>query len=713
MAFMIPEKLNTTMPVAEQETFALLRRYFPKSATIWHRDALEIDDVPPFVILDDEVGSVLVTVFDWQPEQAINLRLWSKGNLLKPATLAALKGAEEKTKKFFQLLKNSRLPAIVDTEGNLSIAHHQVYILQQFKSKDITRFKLRNSFPHDSIVVAPDDIHHLHSILKQQTFNGQVLNGEAFNAIRLIISPSVEISGRRPVNNNNNHQAIVSGRFQEVTPLHSGAQFYQLPMMLDVQQEQLVKSYAHIPEKDKRLAKSLDVRLIRGVVGSGKSLILLHRANFLSGLHDKWNIVVLTYNRSLATYLNAKQMEISGEYSSVEIRNYHSWCNQMLRDAGLWRNTVLNDSSRNGVLARLGVKDKACLSSLSNPYILEEFDWIRDNGLSTEEQYLQIARRGRHRRISSEQRKAIWQLLLKYREFLHDKDMFDWPEVTMLMLEGLAQGKIDGQQYHAILVDEAQDFAPSWFQVVQQLLNPQTNMLFVVADAAQKIYKRALSWKALGIDVSGGRSRILNKSYRNTYEILKVAYELIADDSVLKEELQSQGEDIIQPDLDSKQMRRGAMPIILQFSDSASECNYIAEEIIRLHENGFEWHEIAIIHRNKQFLRNEMAKALWRYNIPMEILVNRNPDSERFSVKLVTMHSSKGLEFSAVFIAGIDRLKPSPGLNAEELKEQITKERQLLYVGMTRARERLYISHTGMLPAWTLSAMQMAERKMA
>jgi DNA helicase-2/ATP-dependent DNA helicase PcrA len=57
----------------------------------------------------------------------------------------------------------------------------------------------------------------------------------------------------------------------------------------------------------------------------------------------------------------------------------------------------------------------------------------------------------------------------------------------------------------------------------------------------------------------------------------------------------------------------------------------------------------------------------------------------------MTLHSAKGLEFRAVLVAGLeDGLLPH--FNAQGGREDIEEERRLLYVGMTRARERLYLS---------------------
>ena len=64
-------------------------------------------------------------------------------------------------------------------------------------------------------------------------------------------------------------------------------------------------------------------------------------------------------------------------------------------------------------------------------------------------------------------------------------------------------------------------------------------------------------------------------------------------------------------------------------------------------------------------------------------------------VNLLTLHSTKGLEFSRVYIVGVEDYQ-IPGYYAtiDQRKDDIEEARRLLYVGMTRARDRLVLSHT-------------------
>lgn len=62
-------------------------------------------------------------------------------------------------------------------------------------------------------------------------------------------------------------------------------------------------------------------------------------------------------------------------------------------------------------------------------------------------------------------------------------------------------------------------------------------------------------------------------------------------------------------------------------------------------------------------------------------------------VVLMTLHSAKGLEFDNVFIAGAEE-GLFPGQRAIESNDELEEERRLMYVGITRAKKKLYITHT-------------------
>jgi DNA helicase-2/ATP-dependent DNA helicase PcrA len=84
-------------------------------------------------------------------------------------------------------------------------------------------------------------------------------------------------------------------------------------------------------------------------------------------------------------------------------------------------------------------------------------------------------------------------------------------------------------------------------------------------------------------------------------------------------------------------------------------------------------------------------------------------DGDGTRVNLMTMHTAKGLEFSAVFMTGLEEgIFPHMRTLAEPL--ELEEERRLCYVGVTRARERLYMSHAWRRTLWGTTSHNIPSR---
>ena len=101
-------------------------------------------------------------------------------------------------------------------------------------------------------------------------------------------------------------------------------------------------------------------------------------------------------------------------------------------------------------------------------------------------------------------------------------------QLVQQVVLGVEQGKIPKGKYGAVLLDEGHDFKPTWFNLLVQMVDPETNSLLVLYDDAQSIYERRergkFSFASVGIKAQG-RTAILKLNYRNTEEILSFAYE--------------------------------------------------------------------------------------------------------------------------------------------------------------------------------------------
>jgi DNA helicase-2/ATP-dependent DNA helicase PcrA len=74
-------------------------------------------------------------------------------------------------------------------------------------------------------------------------------------------------------------------------------------------------------------------------------------------------------------------------------------------------------------------------------------------------------------------------------------------------------------------------------------------------------------------------------------------------------------------------------------------------------------------------------------------------EGERDEVTLITLHAAKGLEFPIVFIAGLEE-GVFPHARSLDDETELAEERRLAYVGMTRAKDRLFLSHAWRRATW-------------
>jgi superfamily I DNA/RNA helicase len=265
-------------------------------------------------------------------------------------------------------------------------------------------------------------------------------------------------------------------------------------------------------------------------------------------------------------------------------------------------------------------------------------------------------------------------------------DMFD--EMVDFVIRAVEHKQIPSGQYMAVMIDEGHDFAPEWLKLVTQMVDPTTNSLLLLYDNAQAIYKKnqktlKFTLKSVGINAVGrNRTTILKVNYRNTRQILQVA-------SMFAGELLKATNDDVDTD-DSPTVtpvgcgRDGAPPLVIRLPTLNAEAAEIAERLSQAHQEGFAWSDMAIICRNYNVM-DVCAYALERKRLPHQVRRKSgsfNPGSD--TIKIMTMHVSKGLEFPIVALPGIGQL-PTQG-------EDEQAEAQLFYVASTRATSQLILT---------------------
>jgi superfamily I DNA/RNA helicase len=130
--------------------------------------------------------------------------------------------------------------------------------------------------------------------------------------------------------------------------------------------------------------------------------------------------------------------------------------------------------------------------------------------------------------------------------------------------------------------------------------------------------------------------------------------------------------EIIEPEFSSQTMRHGPTPLIRKCQSAVDEVSYIKNTILALRQEGFPERQIVILVRYKRDMDN----------------IQRELRGSGASVYMI--HSFKGLEMDAVIIPHLQ----STFINSDEE----VAERCLIYMAMSRARSRLYMTYTGKLP---------------
>jgi hypothetical protein len=252
--------------------------------------------------------------------------------------------------------------------------------------------------------------------------------------------------------------------------------------------------------------------------------------------------------------------------------------------------------------------------------------------------------------------------------------------------KALEDGQIPRAQYGAVLIDEGHDFEPEWLRMLVSVLDPATNSLLLLYDDAQSIHgaksTRELNLAKVGIDAGGERSIFLPANRRNTVQILRYAYEFA------KEAFESvvDGADNMPLVIPRSKGRQGPIPTLAQLHSVEGEARHIAAQLWILQKRGYAWNDMAVIYPTRD-IGAGIFQQLRAKGIPVEWLEEHQTvefDPAENSVKVMTMHTSKGLQFRVVAIPGVGFMPNSP--------DEFMEDAKLLYIGMTRATDQLLLT---------------------
>ncbi|MFZ5817885.1 MAG: 3'-5' exonuclease [Bacillota bacterium] len=438
------------------------------------------------------------------------------------------------------------------------------------------------------------------------------------------------------------------------------------------------------------------ITVLKGVAGSGKTTVGVYRA--IDRAASGRRVALLTYNRTLARVTESLIRSLIGPLpENLTVTNIDRWIASFLAERGISMNP-LEEAEAQGLLQQAleEVRESGREAVLEQPVAFfrdEIARVIKGAGTPSLERYLAAERHGRKSALGPDQRRAVWRVYEAYQRRLAEQGACDWRDPALTAYELLLEEPL-AQPYDDVIIDEGQDLTPVQLRIAQRLVRgreaaPDRSFL-LLGDAAQTIYSRGFAWRQAGIPAQG-RTFILRKNHRNTRQIAEAAAALLEQNLLLKS-----GIDYVKPEWTE---RSGARPIILQCDLVDREVRAVRERLLDLvADQRFRLSDFAVLCPTNE-LCEKVRDDLVNKGLRCALHRDEEFDILEEQVKILTIHSAKGLEFPVVFLMGVREgmlpRRPSARMEAEERALDLERQRTLLYVGMTRAAEALFLVTTG------------------
>jgi superfamily I DNA/RNA helicase len=452
---------------------------------------------------------------------------------------------------------------------------------------------------------------------------------------------------------------------------------------------------------------------LSGGAGTGKTVVLLHRARHLAKQNPQARILLTTYTKNLADALKTdfKRLDPTlalaanlGE-AGVYICGIDAAVSTVLR---AHKSELAGDieavlGSRTADISRrtpdsvwqdaAGVATDVPPELRSRTFLTAEYAMVVLPARVTDrDDYLTTRRPGRRVALDRKRRLLVWQIIEAYRTRAGIEGSIDFAEAAAIAAANLQRRAANGaHMVDHVLVDEGQDLNPSHWQFLRALAAEGPNDLFVAEDSYQRIYGQPVVLGRLGIRIVG-RSQRLKLNYRTTAQNLHYAVGIL-DGSDSYVDLEAAPEDNGR----YRSARTGPRPRLHECASLTGELDVAAETVQGWLADGVVPETIGILVRDSQ-QAGLISRGLEERNV-----AGRQVDTAAIrqgQPLVMTMHRAKGMEFSRVLLFGVnDGLLPAEyllkGLADADRDDALARERSLLYVAATRARDELVVTSSG------------------
>ena len=604
MAFLLPRDIpsRSQLPARLRQVAAALRDFTPDEVTVWLR---ETENSAPYLVVLDPTAGIMV---------------------IDAPSLSAKGRSRRQRGRIFDSFDMVAIPAEVAQQASELRGRAHKARITELPVECVLAVPDFDEVPSKRLVAADRSI----PILTRT----DLTEGQLPGALRRILGGGQS----RPLDESQHKRARAVVNPEIILPQSSAE---HLPLFQDpeIPSGDVIKV---MDRKQERVAEHLGpgYRVLRGVAGSGKTLVLAHRARHLHKHWPNWRILMLCYNRVLADALS-KMVESDKRLEVINI------------DRLAYRLSVRRDQ-----VADVGA------SGTDHPRRFGGSDFDRSVLRATE------VARGLG---DSERFDAV--LVDEAQDFDHTRLDLAY---SMLKSDRLRPDPARPDRDNFVM---AYDVAQNVYRRGGARWNP------VGVDAQGRSR------------TARGRSTVFQKNYRNTREILEFAMNFLAGSGSWRSATVDLDDPaaLIPPEAAK---RSGRQPQLTVCRDLREEAESIAGCVQALRKEGVDLHDIVLMYGTRE-LEDELSQAFSHRRIPYFHVQHKDSRGRQFNrdkavevrnmVRSSTLTGMKGLEFRRVLIGGVNHIH----IRDTDDSEQFQAAKSQLYAAMTRAMDELEITMSG------------------
>lgn len=342
--------------------------------------------------------------------------------------------------------------------------------------------------------------------------------------------------------------------------------------------------------------------------GSGKTLVITQRTRYLIEHYgvNPAEILVITFTKAAAAEMRERFFALwDTKPGGVTFGTFHAVFFQILKYAyHFTADSIFKEEQKTEYIREL-VRGSGLEPEDENDLIeavIAEISLVKGGMLDLEHYYSGCC--------PEEDFRSIYR---KYDNMLRANRLLDFDDMLVVTYELLAARPdiLAGWQrkYRYILVDEFQDINLVQYEIVKMLARPENN-LFIVGDDDQSVYRFRGARPEIMLEFKkqypGCKEILLDNNYRSAKEIIDAAGRVI-----------SENKNRFGKKIRAVTHKKGSV-VVCCFPTPLQENMKIISEVRRLHEDGMEWKDMAVLFRTNQGARALVEKLL-EYQIPFNM----------------------------------------------------------------------------------------------